>query len=73
LRHQLIEKLNSKLFKKWGHYWNDEEGVLAKAYTDDILLSSNSYEYMVELVGAVKEFNFHLNIQFNPKKCEILK
>jgi hypothetical protein len=45
----------------------------AQAYEDDILLFPNSYEPMVNLVRVVNDFNWHSNIQINPKKCDILK
>jgi hypothetical protein len=70
---QLIEKLNSSELKRFGYYWNDENGVTAQAYPDDILLFSNSYESVVTLVGVVNDFNWGSNIQLNSKKCEILK
>jgi hypothetical protein len=69
----LIEKLNSKELKKFGYYWNDEDGVTAQAYADDILLFANSFESLQSLVEIVNDFNYHSNIQLNPKKCEILK
>jgi hypothetical protein len=69
----LIEKLNSRELKRFGYYWNDEDGVTAQAYADDILLFANSFESLRELVEIVNDFNCHSNIQLNPKKCEILK
>jgi hypothetical protein len=69
----LIEKLNSKELRKFGSYWNAEDGVTAQAYADDILLFANSYYSLQQLVEIVNDFNWHSNIQLNPKKCEILK
>jgi hypothetical protein len=37
----LIEKLKSPEFKRFGYYWDDEDGVTAQAYADDILLFAN--------------------------------
>jgi hypothetical protein len=69
----LIEKLNSRELRRLGYYWNNEDWVTAQAYADDILLFANSYESLHELVEIVNDFNWHLNIQLNPKKSKSLK
>jgi hypothetical protein len=58
----LIEKLNSKELRRFGYYWNDEDGVTAQAYANHILLFASPYESLRELVEIVNDFNCHSNI-----------
>jgi hypothetical protein len=69
----LIEKLSSDGFKPFGYWWNINDGDIAQAYSDDILLCSRSYDDMMELVRVVQDFIMESNIQLNLKKCEMLK
>jgi hypothetical protein len=64
----LIEKLNSPECKKLCFSWDTDDYLIAQAYTDDILLFSDSYEHMMDLVGIVNDLNYESNIQLNPKK-----
>jgi hypothetical protein len=59
--------------QKLGFCWDIDDYLIAQAYADDILLFSDSYEHMIDLLGIVNDFNYESNIQLNPKKCEMLE
>jgi hypothetical protein len=47
---------------------DEDDGVTAQDYEDDILLFANSYESMLTLVEGVQIFIQQSNSQLNPMK-----
>jgi hypothetical protein len=65
--------MNTSQFKKLGFSWDNDDYLIGWAYTDDILLFSDSEENIMELVAVVNYFNFWSNIELNPKEWEMHK